>query len=215
MKTLILLAVLLCVPTFVSAAAWDNDSPNWSLELKGGLFYPDVTDWSKYYGKKFTGEYGGAVSYKLFRQLEVGVEASYITATGSGVAPLNGVLSGEVTTQRVPVNVFLLARGVFYEKQLLVPYVGGGWNRTFYWQEIKHQGKVNGSVNGYVGRAGLQVLLDGIDTDASESLNTDYGVRHSYFFAEGKYTNAMASTATSGSVNLGGTSWLGGFLFEF
>ena len=215
MKTLILLAALLCVPTFVSAAAWDDDSPNWSLELKGGAFFADISDWSKYYGNSYTGEYGGAVAYKLFRQLEVGVEASYITDTGKGSAPLNGVLSGEVTTQRVPVNLLLLARGVFYEKQLLVPYIGAGWNRTFYWQEIKNQGKVSGSVNGYVGRAGLQVLLDDIDPDASESLNTDYGVRHSYFFAEGKYTNAKASTVSSGSVNLGGTSWLGGFLFEF
>jgi hypothetical protein len=215
MKTLVLLAAFLCVPIFVSAAEPVVERPHWSLELKGGVFYPGASDWSKYYGSSYTGEYGGALAYKVLRQLELGVEGSYSNVTGKANAPLNGTLSGEVNNQLVPLGVFVLGRGIFYEKQLLVPYVGGGWNRTFYWQEVKNQGKVKGSVNGYYGRAGLQILLDDIDSESSKNLYNDYGVNHSYFFAEGKYSYASAPTLPSGTVNLGGTSWLGGFLFEF
>jgi hypothetical protein len=214
-KILILLAVLLSVPVFVSAADKNADRPYWSLELKGGAFFPAAPDWSKYYGDSYTGEYGGAVALKVLRQLEFGVEGSYITASGKANAPLNGIITGDVNTQLVPLSVFALARGIFYEKQLLVPYAGGGYTRTIYWQEIKNQGSVKGSVNGYFGRGGLQLLLDDIDPNGSKYLYSDYGVIHSYLFVEGKYSYANASTISSGSVNLGGTSYLGGFLFEF
>ena len=125
MKALILLVALVCFPTFLFAAGTDDERPHWSLELKGGAFFPGATDWSKYYGKDFTGEYGGAVAYKLLRELELGVEASYINVTGKANAPLNGTLTGEVNNQFVPLGVFVLGRGIFYEKQLLVPYAGG------------------------------------------------------------------------------------------
>lgn len=215
MKKFILLALLLCLPALTSAAEKDAARPHWSLELKGGAFFPDISGWSKSYGKEYTGEYGGALAYKLLRQLEVGVEASYINATGKATAPLNGVMTGEVDYQLVPLGVFILGRGIFYEKQLFVPYAGGGYTRTFYWQEIRNQGKVKGSVNGYYGRAGIQILLDGIDPASSKNLKEEFNISHSYLFAEGKYSHASAPTIPSGTVNLGGTSWLGGFMFEF
>jgi hypothetical protein len=214
-RILILLILLVCFPGFVSAAGTDTERPHWSFELKGGAFFPGASNWSKYYGKDFTGEYGGAVAYKLLRQLELGVEASYINTTGKASAPLNNTLTGEVNNQLVPLGVYLLGRGLFYEKQLLVPYAGGGYTRTLYWQEVKNQGKVKGSVNGYYGRAGLQVLLDNIDPESSKNLKTEFNVKHTYLFAEGKYSHASAPTIPSGTVNIGGTSWLGGFLFEF
>ena len=74
---------------------------------------------------------------------------------------------------------------------------------------------VRGAANGYHARAGLQLLLDGIDQSAANSLYLDYGVYHTYLFLEAEYTRAMVDTVSGGSVNLGGTSWLGGFLFEF
>jgi hypothetical protein len=43
----------------------------------------------------------------------------------------------------------------------------------------------------------------------------DYGVFHTYLFFEAEYIRATVNTVTSGSVNLGGTSWLAGLLFEF
>ncbi len=43
----------------------------------------------------------------------------------------------------------------------------------------------------------------------------DYGVYHTYFFVEAQRSKAMINDVTGVSVNLGGTSILGGLLFEF
>jgi hypothetical protein len=85
----------------------------------------------------------------------------------------------------------------------------------YYKEEVQDQSTVRGSVDGYHGRGGLQLLLDGIDPSASTSMYLDYGVFHTYLFFEAEYIRATVNTVTSGSVNLGGTSWLAGLLFEF
>jgi hypothetical protein len=218
----ILAAILILLPSFALAAEPRTDRPHWSLELKGGAFFPDTANWSKAYGSSYMGEYGGALSYKVLRQIEVGIEGSYARATGKGQLPIHGQLAGnsqvqagKVTNEHVPLDLFVLAHGVFSENQWLVPYAGGGWTRMFYREEVQGQGKTQGSVNGYHARAGVQLLLDGLEPDASNNLYRDFGMHHTYLFLEAKYTHAMADTIPSGSINIGGTSCLGGFLFEF
>ena len=220
MKKFIVAAILMLIPGLALAAETRTDSPHWSLELKGGAFFPDAAEWSKFYGSGYTGEYGAALSYKVLRQLEVGIEGTYARATGSGQIHGPGpgsapIPAGEVTYQQVPLNVFVLARGILTENQLLVPYAAGGWTRMFYREEVKGQGKTEGSVNGYHARAGVQLLLDGLEPGAADNLYRDFGMHHTYLFVEGKYTRAMADTISAGSVNIGGTSCLAGFLFEF
>lgn len=215
MKKILLAIVLMLIPQLVLAADARPDRPHWSLELKGGAFFPNASDWSKFYGSSYMGEYGGALSYKFLRQFEAGISGSFASASGSGFLQSSGQTSGNVTFQRAPVDVFVLARGIFNEKQLLVPYLGGGYTRMFYRAEIQDQGTVQGSVNGFHGRSGVQILMDGLDPSASESLYRDFGVHHTYFIMEGKYTRAMADTVSAGSVNLGGISAFGGFMFEF
>ena len=215
MKKFILILVLIISPATLLAAEPIAERPHWSLEIKGGDFIPDIENWSQFYGNRYTTEYGGSLAYKLLRPLEVGVEGSYIEDRGQGLAPLHNIAAGKVTYKLYPVNVFVLARGVFNEKQWLVPYVGGGWTRIFYWEEVENQGVVRGAANGYHARAGLQLLLDDIDQSAANSFYLDAGVYHTYLFLEAKYTRAMVDTVSGSSVNIGGTSWLGGFLFEF
>ncbi len=215
MKKFILIFVLIISPTVLLAAEPIAERPHWSIEVKGGDFIPDIDNWSQSYGKRYTREYGGSLAYKVFRPLEVGIEGSYIEDIGQGLAPIHNIAAGKVTYKLYPVNVFVLARGVFSERQWVVPYVGGGWTRVFYEEEVEKQGVARGAANGYHARAGLQFLLDGIDQDAANSLYLNNGVYHTYFFLEAKYTRAMVDTVSGSSVNLGGTSYFGGLLFEF
>ena len=215
MKKFILIFALLIWPAALFAEEPAAERPHWSFEIKGGDFIPAIDNWSQYYGRRYTKEYGGSLAYKLLRPLEVGIEGNYIEDRGQGLAPLHNIAAGNVTYKLYPVNVFVLARGVFSENQWLVPYVGGGWTRIFYEEEVEKQGVARGAVNGYHARAGLQLLLDGIDVDAANSLYLDSGVYHTYFFLEAEYTRAMVDTVSGSSVNLGRTSWLGGLLFEF
>jgi hypothetical protein len=214
LKKLVLLMILFIVP-MAALAEEAPERPHWSFELKGGEFIPDVDNWSAFYGQRYTSEYGGSVAYKITRKLEFGIEGMYLKDNGQGFAPIHQTITGNVKYASAPLNVFVLVRGLFSEKQWLVPYVGGGWTTMFYREEVQSQEVTRGSTNGYHGRAGLQLLLDGIDPSASTSMYLDYGMFHTYLFVEAEYIRAMANTSTSGSVNLGGTSWLAGLLFEF
>lgn len=219
LKKILLTLSLVLIPVMALAGQDNSDQPNWSLELKGGAFFPAAPRWSDFYGNSYTSEFGGALAYKIIQQVEIGIEGTYVGATGNGQALQHGrqpAQASQVSYELIPLNVFVLARGVFAEDQLLVPYVGGGWTRMFYREEIKGQGqKVQGSTNGYHARGGIQLLLDRIDPVSAKAFYNDFHVRHTYFFAEAKYTHAMAGTNPTGSVNLGGSSYLGGLLFEF
>ncbi|MEK6742681.1 MAG: MXAN_2562 family outer membrane beta-barrel protein [Nitrospirota bacterium] len=218
-RTIVLsLVLLLLIPVAVHAAEPAPLKPHWSVEVKGGYFYPDIDNWKTYYGDDRTWHYAGSLAYKVLRQVELGIEGGYIKDRGLASAPLNSaffggqVLTGRVDYELAPLNVFVLIRGVFKETQWLVPYAGGGWTRMYYRVKTDGQATVRGSVNGYHGRAGIQLLLDEIDPHAAHNLSADYGIQHTYLFGEVQVTHATVGTP---EVNLGGTSYLMGFLFEF
>jgi hypothetical protein len=221
LEKLLLTLLLIILPGLAQGAEVRPDRPHWSLELKGGAYLPDTPEWKTFYDSSYVGQYGGALAYKVLRQVEVGLAGSYLTASGKGQLPIHSATSGSLATtgdttyELFPLDAYVLGRAVFKEDQLLVPYLAAGYTRLFYREQLKGQESVKGSVNGYHGRAGVQLLLDGLEADASRNLYLDYGIHHTYLFLEAKYLHAKADTLPSGSVNLGGTSYLGGFLFEF
>lgn len=203
---------LMLVPAAALAADPMLDQPNWSLEFKGGSFYPDVENWESFYGQPKTGHYAGSLAYKILRQIEVGIEVGYIRDHGQGYAPINQVLAGRVKYELAPINAFVLVRGIFSETQWLVPYAGGGYTKMLYRETVEGQGPSRGSVNGTHARAGLQLLLDDIDPGAANNMYLDYGVQHTFLFVEVERTSAILDST---STDLGGISYLGGLLFEF
>ena len=60
-----------------------------------------------------------------------------------------------------------------------------------------------------------QTSCIGLDQDAANSFYLDYGVEHTYLFIEAQYTRAMIEDLSGQSINVGGTSYLAGLLFEF
>jgi hypothetical protein len=214
-KTFLLAILILALPAAAFAAEPFINQPHWSLEIKGGWFYPDIDNWKTYYGDDKTWHYAGSLAYKALKQVDVGIEAGYIRDRGQGKGSISGMIAGNVTYELAPLNIFVLFRGVFSETQWLIPYAGGGWTRMFYREKIEGQSTVRGHADGYHGRAGLQFLLDGADTTAARNLYADFGIYHSYFFLETQYSRAMINDLTGTSVNLGGTSYLMGILLEF
>jgi len=215
LKNIILILLFMMLPAAAYAEAPVADRPHWSLEVKGGTFAPDIVDWATYYGERSTGQFEGNLAYKILRQLEAGVAIGRIRDGGQGLAPVHGTFGGHINYQLFPVNVFVVLRGVFAENQWIVPYVGGGWTRMYYKEEFSAQPTVRGYTDGAHARAGLQLLLDALDERAATNMYKYYGVHHTYFFVEAQRTRAMINAVTGESINLGGTSWLGGLLFEF
>jgi hypothetical protein len=218
LKKILLSFMLIFLPVGVFAAEPLQEQPHWSFEAKGGNFAPSLANWKQVYGKRSIPEYGFALSYKLLRQVEVGVEGGFTEARGQGYAPLHSaqagtqVFGGRVTYDLFPVNAFVLLRGVVNENQWLVPYVGGGYTRIYYQDKVEGQGLSRGAANGYHYRGGLQLLLDGIDRDAANNMYLEYGVYHTYFFAEVEKTVAKVKSV---STDIGGEAYLFGLLFEF
>lgn len=215
MRRFVFFFILSLIPVTVQAAEPVLKRPHWSMEVKGGRFSPDIDNWKDYYGNDSTGHYAGTLAYKIFRQLEAGVEGAYVRDEGQGYAPQHQMITGKVKYETAPLSVFALFRGVFKEDQWVVPYFGGGWTRVYFKERVEDQPIVRGSANGYHARAGVQLLLDGIDPRASTNLFLEYGVHHTYFFIETQSISAKITDATGISIDLGGTSWLGGLLFEF
>lgn len=216
-RSIIILVLLMAFPLAALAAEPEQKEPRWSLELKGGVMFPETARWNDFYSQSYLGAYGGTLAYKVIRQVEVGVGASYLRATGFGALPQHGnaVSTTQVTYELVPLDVFVLARGTFRKRQPVVPYLGGGWTRLFYRERVDGGSETRGSVNGFHARAGIQLLLDPLDPDAAKSLLGEYGVSNTYFFVEGRYLRATADTIPSGSAKLGGGGVLSGILFEF
>lgn len=213
MRTILLLvAFVLTFPAAASAAGPPVDRPRWSLEFKGGRFYPALDDWETYYGRDNTWHYAASLAYKVTRQIETGVEGGYSKDVGLANGSLSGTLTGRAVYQAAPLNVFVLFRAVFSERQWVVPYAGGGWTRMFYRETVEGQGTVRGSADGYHGRAGLQFLLDEVDRTAARNMRHDYSILHTYFFTEVARTKAKTDAP---AIDIGGTSYLLGLLFEF
>jgi hypothetical protein len=72
LKKLTCIFILTLLPAVTHAADRRSERSHWSLEVKGGLFYPAIDSWQAYYGDRKTGHYAASLAYKIFRQLDVG-----------------------------------------------------------------------------------------------------------------------------------------------
>jgi hypothetical protein len=184
--------------------------PHWSFELKGGRFYPDLPDWKRYYGSDSMNQFAMALSYMPVRALELGTELGRAHDVGEGLLPTSGLLGGEVTYIVMPVHIYLVARGVFSERQWLIPYAGGGWSRAYYKQTVAYQQEHSGHADGWNARAGLLLLLNPLDPGSAESLRLDYGIEYTYFTLE-----AQKYGADKDGTELGGESYMLGLRFDY
>jgi hypothetical protein len=184
--------------------------PRWSLEFKYGEFTPDIEDWETYFGDESTKQIGFGFAYKIFRWFEAGLEGNYIRDKGQGYLPLNDTLGGDVTYNLYPAHAYVLLRGIFFEDQWVVPYIGGGYSKVWYRQEIDNQGSSRGNTDGNHVRGGIQILLDWIDPGGAAAMESDSAISNTYLVIE-----AQRFSAELDGIELGGDSVMVGLLFEF
>ena len=200
---------ILLTPLLVSAG---SRQPHWTLEMNGGVLNPADKNWSTYYGSNKIFEVGGSIAYRLLYVLDLGLAADYGQDKGVGFLPQDDSLSGSVTYRILPVELFALLRLRFTEGQWLVPYAGGGYTRFAYHITVSDQGTTRGSVNGIHARAGLQLLLDPLDSSSAKEMLRSFGAVNSYLYFEFKRTRAEAG---SPAFQIGGDSFKTGLMVEF
>jgi hypothetical protein len=184
--------------------------PPWVLEVRGGLFEPDLELYEEFYGDKSELYFSGAFGRRFKKWLELAGEVGYFHDTGVGVQVDNNELGGQVKYTLVPAHIFVNFRGEFSEPQILVPYGGFGLTSAYYVQKIESQGDVSGRTDlGYNARFGVELNLNRLDARAAKR-GRGRPLTRSYLFVEAQYF----STEVDG-IDLGGTAYLLGLRMEF
>lgn len=206
--------LMACVLTFTAQAQHlSPQKPAWSFEVKAGRFTPNLDNWERYYGSERAEYYAGAVAYKILRNVEVGIEGGWVNDKGVGSLPVNQATGGSVKFEMFPLHVFALIRGVFSENQWLVPYIGGGWTRLYYREQVADQDdNRRGAVEGSHLRGGVQFLLDRLDSQAAASAQARRGLDNSYLYLEMQQIDAQEEAT---DIDLGGEALFVGLLLEF
>jgi len=202
----ILLLAVIAAPALPATAA--AATPRWSVELKGGLFEPDIDEYAGFYGGDDDAYFAIGATWLARRWLEVGVELGYFNDDGVGVLEASGTSGAPVEYTLWPLHLFANLRGEFGPGQLFVPYIGAGATIAFYEQRIEAQPDRSGRTDpGANARIGVQLLLNRVDPlTAAESAF----LMNSYLFVEAQWFSTEVD-----SEDLGGVAYLIGFKLEF
>jgi len=195
-------------PTSVNQMPYQ--APKWAIEIKGGLFYPDLDDYELFYGSDNNGFWGLNAAYRFTNWMELGGEIGYSSDNGRGVLPGSGTLGGAVKYTVVPLQLFLNFRYDRSPNQLFVPYAGLGVVSSWYKLQIDQQSDRDGfSDIGPAGRAGVQVLLNRLDSRGADYVSGQRRFK-SFLFLEAQYLKTEKD-----DFDLGGKAYLLGLRFEF
>jgi opacity protein-like surface antigen len=207
MLTGTLLSVLACL-SFTTVQA--KDAPSWALEFKGGRFNPDLELYETFYDRDYSYYFGVSGGYRFTDWLELGLELGYTQNDGTGLLPNAGTLGGDVRYILVPVQAYLNLRYDVKPNQRFVPYIGIGVATAWYRQEIDAQPDREGRADfGGAARAGIQVLLSGLDPHGADYVFGDHRLK-TYAFLEGQYFSSKIN-----DIDLGGQIYTVGMRFEF
>jgi len=185
-------------------------APAWALEFKGGIYQPDLEDYKTFYGSDDNGFMALGASYRFTNWLDVGAELGYSKDSGAGLLPGSGTVGGSVDFTLVPIQLLANFRYDRSLNQVVVPYAGVGLAGAWYDLDIEAQSGRDGlSDLGWSARAGLQLLLNRLDSRGADYVSSGRRLR-SYLFLE-----AQVLDIEKEEFELGGKYYSLGFRFEF
>ncbi len=198
----IVAAAVLCLAIATPAAA---ESRRWgSFEIDAGTYRPDIDaglappgPYEQVFGTNRGWMFRLGASYAVLKRmgsLEVGLRTGFFQASGKGFSmtptdPPTYTPSGDSTKFRiVPTSAVLTYRFDWVAERYPVPvapYARVALERYNWWitDGAGHSAQ-NGATNGWSAAAGVALLLDFFDRQASRELDRETGINHTYAFAE-------------------------------
>ncbi|MBN2372258.1 hypothetical protein JXL19_00520 [bacterium] len=214
---LFLCVILILIYIFVSPLASFASSPrrNISVEPRWGYYVFDTSMWKdRVYSRKYAITGGMKVNLELFRQiLQLGVGAGYMREHEPYYYIYN-----------IPVEASLNIRLKFSQQQLIVPYIGGGFDYSYFKEKgrgLDPSGQpmtriFHNNRKGYHLNAGLQFLLNRFSSSDAERFDEKFGVNATYLTFEARHTDLTESEKPEYSnEDLSGWFYYMGILFEF
>jgi len=182
----------------------------WVFEFKGGKFAPDLDRYKEFYGSDTTTYFATTIAWRPSDWYEIGGELGYMRDSGVGFLTASQALGGNVKYTLIPAHLYVSVFGRFVPRQWVVPYAGIGATMAWYRQDIEAQSNRSGRTDlGYNARAGLQLLLNGLDRDTAKRA-AQGGLINTYLFLEAQYFSTKAD-----GYDLGGVTYLLGLRLEF
>ncbi|MGI9307984.1 MAG: hypothetical protein ACR2P6_01900, partial [Gammaproteobacteria bacterium] len=126
------------------AFSMTRTSPRWAVEVKGGLFEPDLDEYETFYGSDDTGYWGLAGAFRIYNWLEIMGELGFSQDNGTGALINTGTQGGSVEYTLVPAQLLVNFRYDATFDQLFVPYLGVGIAAAYYRQDIDQQNERTG-----------------------------------------------------------------------
>jgi hypothetical protein len=188
----------------------------WSIGIAAGYFTPATEGWEDNYDHSGGWVPSLSAGYALSTRLSVAAEIAYFRASSQTRGAITGELSiEEQQLKLVPTTLGLEYVLRFDSTQLLVPFVGAGYRRVTYRLKVGDDDDISGGANGWVGRGGVDILLNALDPSGASGMRESFGVARSYFRLEAQWAKAEAPGTDGSDIDLGGTTYLGGMRFEF
>jgi len=157
------------------------DSRKGHLEFRYGFFTLDDPNINRVMGESKNEVLWLEVGPHILPQVEVNAGLGWYQEIGNPILSSGGRSDDNVMLTALPVNISLALRGDFVKHQLVVPSVGASLEAWPWKQEpYGSDGSLSGVKTGWSWNAGLQLLLDRMDTSAASKLRVRTGIDDTY-----------------------------------
>jgi hypothetical protein len=166
------------------------------------------------FGRKYGIIGGMKVNLELPKQfLQIGIGAGYMREN----EPLYYLYN-------IPLEATINIRLKFSPEQVIVPYIGGGADYSYFKQYDTHQDpndpittlSLHNHRSGYHMNAGFQLFLNRLSPKAAQQFDRKFGVNATYLTFEARYTDLTNFDSLKvNETDLSGWFYYMGLLFEF
>ncbi len=190
-----------------------DEIPRFSFAARGGFWLPEDDDFRRFYGIWTHDIYFLELGFRFFNNFYLQGAAGGYYERSHTIGTITPDFSGEeLAIVLVPLETGLGYRFNFLDQQILVPYLGGGYDWIYFHEDADPGSPVEGWKQGWTAWGGLLLLLDRLEPGAAWNNLTEYGIDNTYLELAARYQTAGQSES---GLDFSGPVYTLGVLFEF
>lgn len=140
--------------------------PRAFVAVKAGAMDPELSQWDRFYDDSTMKNLGVELGYHLRWGISLLARAQGMSASGKGLLTSTNALGSEVDYRLFPIQAGLQWEFAFTPRDLVRPFLAGGYVHAIYEQDVSDGRKVKGNEKGHWAKGGLLVDLSRFDEQA-------------------------------------------------
>jgi hypothetical protein len=181
-----------------------SSMPEVFLTLRGGAMKPKLSQWDTFYEDSHMKNYGLELGYHLRWGFSILTRAQTMKTRGKGLLTSTSSLGSDVDYKLYPLQGGLQWEFAFTPRDLVRPFLAGGYAHAIYRQEVSDGRKFKGYVSGTWAKTGLLLDLSQLDEKAIRSGQELFQKVHFVLEVERLWLNSDAVSEDLGGFNFGG-----------